>query len=309
MRRCKFLAVLFAFTALASCAKAAFHTVCEGESYWTIARKYSVSPYALAYVNRDLGNKPLQIGTKIVIPGKNYRVPAHYAVVTKSGSTLRSQPAIGAKKIGSFGNGDQVYVTALAKGWCKVKSPSGESGWIAGELLLPGKKILAANKPKIYKTKAYATNSSKRTNKRITTAYNPKRHSMRAEAQLDPSDCNDGVLKTAYAYRGTRYRYGGTSRGGFDCSGFTRYVYEKHGVRLPHNSKAQACTGKHVSRSELKKGDLVFFHTTRRGISHVGIYAGNGKFIHASSSGRGVRVDSMDSGYYSKRFVAARRVK
>ena len=121
---------------------------------------------------------------------------------------------------------------------------------------------------------------------------------------------SEDIVRTAYAYRGTPYHYGGTGRGGFDCSGFTSYLYRQKGVALPHSAAGQFNHGQHVSKSDLKAGDLVFFHCGRRGISHVGMYVGNGKFVHASSphSG-GVRVDSLNDGYYQRTFRGARRVK
>lgn len=135
-----------------------------------------------------------------------------------------------------------------------------------------------------------------------------KRDSALARRRTKPTGSGD-VVRTAYAYRGAPYRYGGSSRGGFDCSGFTSYVYASKGVRLPHSAAAQFGHGNKVNKSSLKPGDLVFFETTRRGISHVGIYAGNGKFVHASSARGRVRVDSLNSGYYSARFRGARRVR
>lgn len=128
-------------------------------------------------------------------------------------------------------------------------------------------------------------------------------------ASQPAADGHTKLVRTALAYRGARYRRGGTSRGGFDCSGFTRYVYAKYGVRLPHSSAAQARLGTRISKSELKQGDLVFFHTYRRGVSHVGIYIGNGNFVHAATYGRGVRVDALSSAYYARRYVGARRIK
>ena len=124
-----------------------------------------------------------------------------------------------------------------------------------------------------------------------------------------PSASND-LVRTAYSYRGTPYRWGGASRGGFDCSGFTEYLYRQKGVSLPHSAKAQFRSGQHVDRKSLKAGDLVFFHTVTPGISHVGMYVGDGKFVHSSSrrSG-GVRVDSLNSGYYSRAFRGATRIK
>jgi len=127
------------------------------------------------------------------------------------------------------------------------------------------------------------------------------------EASL-PAATTD-VVRTAYSYRGTPYRWGGSSRSGFDCSGFTSYLYRRKGVNLPHSASAQFRMGHRVGHGELKPGDLVFFETVHKGISHVGMYVGNGRFVHASSrrSG-GVRVDSLQSGYYRERFRGARRM-
>ena len=100
---------------------------------------------------------------------------------------------------------------------------------------------------------------------------------------------------------------GGTSLAGFDCSGFTSYVYKNLGLTLPRTSQAQFKTGTAVSKTNLREGDLVFFNTSGRGVSHVGIYVGNGKFSHSSSS-RGVTITSLSDSYWSKRYVGAKRV-
>jgi cell wall-associated NlpC family hydrolase len=137
-----------------------------------------------------------------------------------------------------------------------------------------------------------------------------QRHGVRHYAANASIPEGADIVRTAYAYRGTPYRYGAAGRGGFDCSGFTSYIYGRKGVSLPHSARGQFHSGHEVSRSGLKAGDLVFFHTVTPGISHVGMYVGNGKFVHASSrrSG-GVRVDSLSSGYYSSAFRGARRVR
>lgn len=116
------------------------------------------------------------------------------------------------------------------------------------------------------------------------------------------------AVQQALKLRGSRYRYGGTSRGGFDCSGFTRYVYARLGITLPHSSRAQFHCGTPVTRSQLKPGDLVFFARGGRSIGHVGIYIGQNRFVHASNPGRGVVVDSLNSPTYARTYRGARRV-
>jgi cell wall-associated NlpC family hydrolase len=118
-------------------------------------------------------------------------------------------------------------------------------------------------------------------------------------------------VSTGEQYIGTPYRYGGTSpRTGFDCSGFVQYVYGQQGVSLPRTSRQMAGAGIAVNTSSLVVGDLMLFSQGGR-ISHVAIYAGNGRFIHSSSSGNGVRYDDLDTRrgkWFADHMVAARRV-
>ncbi|AWV36513.1 MULTISPECIES: C40 family peptidase [Paenibacillus] len=106
---------------------------------------------------------------------------------------------------------------------------------------------------------------------------------------------------------GVAYKTGGTSTAGFDCSGFTKYVFKNVGLTLPRTSKAQYSVGTAVSKSNLRSGDLVFFNTLGNGVSHVGIYVGNGKFAQSSSS-RGVTITSLSQAYWANRYVGAKRV-
>lgn len=136
-----------------------------------------------------------------------------------------------------------------------------------------------------------------------------RRLMIETRAQADKGGSSTGLIRTALAYRGTPYVRGGTGARGFDCSGFTRYVYSRHGVALPHSSCAQASCGNAVDRSELRPGDLVFFQTRARRISHVGIYIGRNRFVHAATPRHGVTVSSLDEAYYRSRYRGARRVK
>ena len=119
------------------------------------------------------------------------------------------------------------------------------------------------------------------------------------------------LVMQAMGLLGVPYKKGGTSEEkGFDCSGFVRYMYEKSvGLVLPRRAEEQAKVTEEISRSELKPGDLVFFNTLKRTFSHVGIYVGDGKFIHAPRPGKAVRVDDMREAYWQKRFNGARRVQ
>jgi len=117
------------------------------------------------------------------------------------------------------------------------------------------------------------------------------------------------VIDFAMDYIGTRYVFGGTSPSGFDCSGFMTYILRNFGINVNRHSGDMARNGYHVERNEIQRGDLVFFSASRGGrISHVGMYIGDGNFIHSSSWRTGVRIDNMNQAYYIPRFVTARRV-
>jgi peptidoglycan endopeptidase LytE len=115
------------------------------------------------------------------------------------------------------------------------------------------------------------------------------------------------VIAKAAQYLGTPYRYGGSSPGGFDCSGFTQYIFRQFQVSINRTAASQYNNGVGVSKANLIPGDLVFFNTCG-GISHVGIYAGNGQFIHSSSARGKVIYSTLSTGYYAQTFVGARRV-
>jgi len=118
---------------------------------------------------------------------------------------------------------------------------------------------------------------------------------------------DERVTHTALRYIGVPYVWGGTSFGGVDCSGFVYAVFEHNGIDLPRTADSQFEVGKPVSTRDLQPGDLVFFQTYAPGASHVGIYLGGGRFVHASASD-GVRIDDLSMDYYASRYLGARRL-
>ena len=130
-------------------------------------------------------------------------------------------------------------------------------------------------------------------------------------ARNEVSERASVLVVNAMGFLGVPYKFGGDSveSGGFDCSGFVRAVYEQSfGKVLPRRASEQAAATQVIERQELKPGDLVFFNTMRRAFSHVGIYVGEGKFIHAPRAGASVRVEDMRKDYWQQRFNGARRV-
>lgn len=115
------------------------------------------------------------------------------------------------------------------------------------------------------------------------------------------------VVNYAYKFLGKPYVYGAAGPNAFDCSGLTQFIYNKFGVNISRTTYTQVNEGIKVNKNELRAGDLVFFNT-EGSISHVGIYIGNGEFIHAPRSGKPVMVSSLSDGYYSQRYATARRI-
>lgn len=132
------------------------------------------------------------------------------------------------------------------------------------------------------------------------------------EVARAPFEVVPSLLDKAKELVGTPYQYGGASPAGFDCSGFVRFVFQSVGVHLNRSSRSQATQGEKVAPREIEPGDLLFFRIGGKRIGHVGIYLGGGQFIHAGSRGdsgtRGVKIARLDSSFYARRLVSARRV-
>lgn len=141
----------------------------------------------------------------------------------------------------------------------------------------------------------------------LAILFAPSLEDQKVEAATKVIASKD-IQNVSQKYKGIRYKYGGTTTKGFDCSGYVQFVYKQLGVKLDRSTSAMYSKGTSVSKANLKVGDLVFFKTTSAKVGHVGIYIGNNKFIHSSSS-KGVIVTNINDKYYwGKRYVGAKRV-
>ena len=189
----------------------------------------------------------------------------------------------------------EVQVYSEENGWSRVKINNVE-GYISTSLLSDSKQETSRGQ-----------STSRRTSSTKTTT-NTESQKATTETTTVPSSGNgSSIVATAKKYLGYNYTYGGSSPStGFDCSGFTSYVFKQHGISLNRTAAGQYSNGVAVSRVNLQPGDLVMFG--KSGINHVAIYIGGGKIIHASTPSTGVRIDSLSTGYYNNNYVGARRV-
>lgn len=187
---------------------------------------------------------------------------------------------------------EQVTVLSEENGWSKV-TINGKEGYILSTLLSAQKQVTTRSA-----SEARTTDSQEEKEKEKENAVD--------ETPVSTSSTKgEEVLAYAMKYIGSKYVYGGSSPRGFDCSGFTSYVYKNFEVTLSRTAAGQYSNGRSVSKSELQAGDLVMFCSP---INHVGIYVGEGKIVHAANTARGVTTDTINSGYYATNYYGARRI-
>jgi cell wall-associated NlpC family hydrolase len=202
--------------------------------------------------------------------------------------------------------GDTLWSIAKKFG-ASVSDISSANNLVSGKPLKIGTKLTVPSRDGSPNRQASERDRTTSLTDKAAKRFGP-RMARQIERQAESGEALTEVVRTALTYRGTRYVRGGTGGRGFDCSGFTSYVYRKYGVRLPHSSSAQANCGQPVSKGDLQPGDLLFFQTRGHRISHVGLYVGGRKFVHASTPRQGVLVSSLNEAYYARRFRMARRV-
>ena len=189
----------------------------------------------------------------------------------------------------------EVQVYSEENGWSRVKVNNVE-GYISTSLLSNSKQETSRSQ-----------STSRRTSSTKTTTNTTSQKSATETTNVPASGNGSSIVATAKQYLGYKYVYGGSSPStGFDCSGFTSYVFKQHGISLNRTAAGQYSNGVAVSRANLQPGDLVMFG--KSGINHVAIYIGGGQIIHASTPSTGVRIDSLSTGYYNNNYAGARRI-
>jgi len=281
------------------------HVVRKSESLHSIARKYHVSVDELKSVN-NLTASHIDKGTRIIIP-------SHADAKLKKSSSSAHQESYKVAK------GDTLPKIARKTGikLATLRTLNGLHGnkVKAGQILAlvsssPKQEVQAsaasANRLQLVNRDLLSEQEMSDTLAELTDLDSDRPVDL--AKNLEANQAISNLKKTAYSFLGARYRFGGTSRNSLDCSSFTQQVFREQAVKLPRTAREQFYVGNEVARGDLKKGDLVFFQTYARFPSHVGIYLGDRKMIHASSREHRVVISSMDTPYYLSRYLGARRM-
>ena len=217
-----------------------------------------------------------------------------YGKINGNNVKVRSGPSTSYPILTTAYTGDKAYIIGINNQWFKVIF--GEHiGYIRSDYVdlteVPYENSDSSKSPLFFRGG-------------VSTGIKP---SVEALQESTGSTLASKIIKTAKKYIGVPYKWGGTTPKGFDCSGYVQYVFNKHGIELPRTSREQYYTGYKVSKSNLQPGDLVFFNTSGKGVSHVGIYIGDGDFIHSASS-KGIVIADLFGNYWSSYYLGARRV-
>jgi cell wall-associated NlpC family hydrolase len=282
------------------------HVVRKSESLHSIARKYHVSVEELKSVN-NLSGTHVDKGARVIIPShpdaqsKKQKIaekPKSYKV--SKGDTLPRVAKKTGVKVADIRRFNGIKGNRIKPGQVLALTDAS----VAEEL---PQSSAAANRLQLVNRDLLNEQEFSDTLAELTDIYSERPVDL-AKSLEESSASVTKIKKSAYSFLGARYRFGGNSRTALDCSSFTQQVFRELKVTLPRTAREQFYVGNEVLRGDLQKGDLVFFQTYARFPSHVGIYLGNRKMIHASSRDRRVVISTMDTPYYTSRFLGARRI-
>lgn len=292
------------------------YRVVKGDNDWTIAHRFGIGLKKFKGLNPTIDTAKLKPGQYVRVPGTAGTVAAasnvirsRYGVIAKDAVIVRRGASTDTDRLTTVDRGTQVSILDRQNGWYKLKFPRGTVGWVRGDMLK------ASKPPVMLASSVKRSGASSRDSRRPVYASN-KTHkkgsgALGAASKFvygDNGGGNGDLVSNALGMLGARYRYGASSRSATDCSGLVIQAAKGSGIKLPRTSAAMSKVGKSVGKGELKPGDLVFFRTRGSRVSHVGIYQGNGNFIHASSSKGRVTVSNLNDGYYSRRYAGAKRI-
>jgi len=238
-----------------------------------------------------------------------------YGVVNDTRVNIRSGPGTKYSSLGKFTPGEKAYIIGINNQWYKVIY-NGQICYIRSDYLdvteIPYENQASTKKP-IFFVDGKSTGvkvSADALNGNITAPEIPEENEPEAPSVPDvpAGELAASIIEMGKKYIGVPYKWAGSTPKGFDCSGFVMYVFGAHGITLPHNSRSMYSHGTSVSKKNLQPGDLVFFYGSNKNvINHVGIYIGNGEFIHASSS-KGITITGLESSYYVNHYYGAKRI-
>ncbi len=227
--------------------------------------------------------------------------------ISGSSVNFRQEANSSSKSMLKLKRNAKVTILGTENGWTKIQY-DGKTGYVSSQYV-SDKKVETTSRSGSRTTKKTTTTNKTTTTKTKSTQTVANTSSNKEEtATVKQNVSGSEIVAYAKKYLGYKYVYGGSSPSGFDCSGFTSYVYKHFGYSLSRSSSAQGSNGKAVSKSDLKEGDIICFARSSgsKKIGHVGIYIGGGKFIHAANSRKGVIISNVDgAGYY---YVCARRI-
>ena len=224
--------------------------------------------------------------------------------VDAEGLVVREEASTSSKELDCLSRNDKVEITGEVDGWYQIKL-NGKTGYVSAKYISDQKTVETTSRS----GSTIKPESVTPMEEQQETAKNEEQSTSSVSATTSTEGTS--VVEYAKQYLGCKYVAGGSSpEGGFDCSGFTSYVYKHFGISLSRSSKGQINNGVAVEKSNLQPGDIVVFNnSSNSSIGHVGIYIGGNSFIHAANPKEGVIITSLSSSYYQKRYVGARRVK
>lgn len=280
------------------------HKVKKNETLASLSKKYHVQLKDLKEANNRL-NSSIKPGDVLVIPPRSASMQAPPDAAREIASTYKVRKGDTISKV-SKNTGVSISELKRMNGLAKGKLKLGQVLALrdVDSEMKSGSRVAA--RPSL----RYADLlSEKEYEQSLADLLDQETVNLRSEKEADFKADNIKLLKTkAFGFLGTRYRFGGTSRNGLDCSAFVQKVFNEMEVSLPRTAREQFEKGEVVTRGDMQKGDLVFFRTYASFPSHVGIYLGGNRMIHASSRDKRVVISSVDTPYYRARFIGAKRV-